>query len=171
MNHIILIGFMGAGKTTLGRRLAKRMNLKFIDTDDYVEARAGKKISDIFAEQGEACFRQMETDALRQLMKSAERCVIAVGGGLPVLECNRRLLKQLGTVVYLQTDIETLLNRLQGDTKRPKLQGGGLREKIEGLMAQRKEIYEETADAFVRTDHRSYEEILQEIQESAARKL
>ena len=84
MDHIILIGFMGAGKTAVGKRLARQMQLPFVDTDDWIEAQEGRSISDIFAEDGEAYFRTLETDALHRLLDSKERCVISVGGGLPV---------------------------------------------------------------------------------------
>ena len=165
MDHIILIGFMGAGKTAVGKRLARQMQLPFVDTDDWIEAQEGRSISDIFAEDGEAYFRTLETDALHRLLDSKERCVISVGGGLPVQPQNWPVLRQLGTVVYLEADIETLLGRLKYDTKRPKLQGGDPREKIETLMEQRKEIYEQTADLRVTTDDREFSQILQEIME------
>lgn len=163
MNHVILIGFMGAGKTTIGKKLARRMDMEFIDTDDMVEEQSGQKISDIFAEKGEAYFRELETDMLRQLLQRRERCVIAVGGGLPMQPVNRPLLKELGKVVFLEADIETLVLRLKNDTKRPKLQGGDLRERIETLMSQRLEVYLETADVRVSTDTQGYSSILKEI--------
>ena len=103
-----------------------------------VEEQSGQKISDIFAEKGEAYFRELETEMLRQLLLRQDRCVIAVGGGLPMQPVNRPLLKELGKVVFLEADIETLVHRLKNDTKRPKLQGGDLRERIETLMSQRK---------------------------------
>lgn len=161
--HIILIGFMGAGKTTIGKKLARKLDLEFIDTDDRIEAQTGRKISDIFAEDGEAYFRGLETETLRQLSQQERRCVIAVGGGLPMQPQNRPLLKELGTVVFLEAEIETLEQRLKNDRVRPKLQGGNLRERIVSLMEERREVYQETADAFVSTDNRSYGSILSEI--------
>lgn len=168
MNHIILIGFMGAGKTTVGKKLARRLNTDFVDTDDMVEEQTGQKISDIFAEKGEPYFRRLETEMLRKLTKRQERCVIAVGGGLPMQEENRPLLKELGTVVFLEADIETLVYRLRNDTKRPKLQGGSLRERIETLMNQREAVYLETADVRVSTDTQGYGSILNEIIKATA---
>ena len=165
MDHIILIGFMGAGKTAVGKRLARQMALTFVDTDDMIEAQEDRSISDIFAENGEAYFRSLETDVLHQLLDSKERCVISVGGGLPVQPQNWTVLRELGTVVYLEAEIDTLLGRLKYDTKRPKLQGGDLKEKIETLMEQRKDIYEKTADIRITTDNRGFGQILQEIME------
>ena len=81
MDHIILIGFMGAGKTAVGKRLARQMDLTFVDTDDMIEEQQGRSISDIFAKNGEAYFRSLETEVLCQLLDSKERCVISVGGG------------------------------------------------------------------------------------------
>lgn len=166
MNHIILIGFMGAGKSTIGKKLARYLELEFIDTDDWIEEQTGEKISDIFANKGEAYFRGLETETLRQLLKREQRCVIAVGGGLPMQEVNRPLLKELGTVVFLEAQIETLVRRLKNDTKRPKLQGGDLREKIETLMNEREAVYRQAADSCVSTDSRSYSSILEEITEN-----
>ena len=163
MNHIIFIGFMGAGKTTIGKKLARRLGIPFVDTDDMIEEQAGQKISDIFATKGEACFREMETETLRQLINRQQRCVIAVGGGLPMQPVNRPLLKELGKVVFLEAGIETLVLRLKNDTKRPMLQGGSLRERIGTLMSQRLEVYLETADVRVSTDTQGYSGILQEI--------
>lgn len=163
MKHIILIGFMGAGKTTVGKKLARRLNADFVDTDDMVEEQTGQKISDIFAQKGEPYFRQLETEMLRQLSQRQDRCVIAVGGGLPMQERNRPLLKELGTVVFLTADIETLAFRLRNDTKRPKLQGGSLRERIKTLMSQREAVYLEVADVQVSTDSQGYGGILNEI--------
>lgn len=168
MNHIILIGFMGAGKTTIGKKLARKLEVQFVDTDEMVETQTGRKISDIFAEDGEAFFRNLETDMLHQLMQREERCVIAVGGGLPMQPVNRPLLKELGKVVFLEADIEALMQRLRGDTSRPKLQGGDLRERIETLMDQRLEVYLETADIRVSTDTQGFSQILQEIVEKTA---
>lgn len=163
MNHIILIGFMGAGKTTIGKKLAKTLEIPFIDTDEMIEEQTGRIISDIFAEDGEAYFRNLETQMLYQLLEKHDRCVISAGGGLPMQQINRPLLKKLGTVVFLEANIESLLKRLQGDQSRPKLQGGDLREKIEHLMSQRLEVYLEVADVRVATDTQGFKDIVSEI--------
>lgn len=164
MNHIILIGFMGAGKTTVGRRLAKSLDREFIDTDQWIEAKTGRVISHIFAEDGEAFFRRLETEALKELEHRQEPCVIAVGGGLPMQPENRPILARMGTVVFLEADTDTLMGRLKNDTSRPKLQGGDLRQRILTLMGEREGVYQEVADLRVRTDQRSYREIVGEIE-------
>lgn len=165
MNNIILIGFMGAGKSTIGRRLARESGLLFVDTDDKIEEEQQEKISHIFETKGETCFRDLETQALKDLLGCGRRMVIAVGGGLPMREENRRLLKELGTVIYLKAEIDTLVERLAGDTTRPKLQGGSLREKIENLMQQREAVYVETADEEIFTDARKPGMVVREIKD------
>lgn len=166
MNNIILIGFMGAGKSTIGRKLARESGFLFVDTDDKIEEEQQEKISHIFETKGEACFRDMETQALKDLLGSGNSMIIAVGGGLPMREENRRLLKELGTVIYLKAGIDTLVRRLTGDTSRPKLQGGSsLREKIEDLMRQRESVYIGTADEEIFTDNLEPEEIAREIKD------
>lgn len=165
MNHIILIGFMGAGKTSVGEALAKEMGFVFADTDERIEAQQQKKINDIFAQHGEAYFRDLETDMLKQLQSEKERLVISVGGGLPVRSENRKLLKELGTVVYLRAQVDTLVGRLQGDTTRPKLAGGDLREKIETLMRAREACYLEAAQLLVDTDKKNIEDTVKEIED------
>ncbi len=165
MKSIILIGFMGAGKTTIGRKLARRRQWKFVDTDELIETQSGKKISEIFAREGEAAFRALETETLRTLTESTEPMVIAAGGGLPMQPQNRPLLKELGTVVFLEAGIDTLVRRLSGDTSRPLLQGGSLRERISSLMDQRLATYEEVADVTVSTEN-SFAHILEEIEKT-----
>lgn len=163
MNHIILIGFMGAGKTTIGKRLAKAGNLRFVDTDQMIEEQTGRIISDIFAEDGEEYFRNLETDLLVQLKNAEERLVIAVGGGLPVREINRTYLKELGTVVYLNASVDVLVKRLRGDTGRPKLQGGDLRERIISLMNAREDLYRDAAAMTYTTDGKHLKEVVEEL--------
>lgn len=160
--NIVLIGFMGAGKTTLGEVLAKKLRVPFVDTDQLIEQEQQRAISCIFEEEGEAAFRKMETETLRKL-SDGKKCVISVGGGLPVQPQNHELLKQLGITVYLKAQKETLVKRLQGDTTRPLLQGGDLLEKIETLMNQREDVYEQVADLILQTDNKQLEEVLEEL--------
>lgn len=167
MNHIVLIGFMGAGKTTIGKRLSEKLGIPFADTDERIEQQTGRKISEIFAEEGEAYFRELETKMLHQLIQEQTSCVIAVGGGLPMQAVNRPLLRELGTVVFLEAEIDSLVKRLQGDVSRPKLQGGDLRERIETLMRERLAVYQEVADVRISTDTQDMEEILLELQKCA----
>ena len=156
MNHVILIGFMGCGKSSVGKALANAMGIPFVDTDGMIEEQAGRKINDIFREDGEEYFRELETSVLKQLLSAQERKVIAVGGGLPVREINREYLKRLGTVVYLLAKVETLTGRLEGDDTRPMLRGGELKKRIETLMDARGELYGEAADVRVETDDKDF---------------
>ncbi len=163
MKHIILIGFMGSGKSTIGKELAKTMGRTFLDTDDRIEEQQQMKISTIFEKYGEVYFRDLETKVLKDLLEEQEPLVIAVGGGLPMRFENRAYLKQLGKVVYLTAEVDTLVQRLEGDTTRPILQGGDLRKKIVGLMEARGSIYEEATDCKVHTDQKSCAQIVEEI--------
>ncbi len=164
MEHIILIGFMGSGKTTIGKRLAKATGWTFTDTDERIEKAQGTSISAMFAERGEQYFRDLETDMLKTLQSEEEPLVISVGGGLPVRAENRKLMRELGKVVYLTADVETLMHRLRGDRTRPMLQSGvSLKDRIEELMAARGALYEDAADVKVATDGKSRETIVNEI--------
>jgi shikimate kinase len=165
MNHIILIGFMGSGKSTVGKALAKDLNIPFIDTDEKIEKETGRIINDIFRESGEAYFRDLETEALKDLLKKKERQVIAVGGSLPVRKENRDYLKQLGKVIYLTASVSTLVERLSGDATRPMLQGDDLKKRIETLMEQRGALYDEAADVEVATDGKTLREVIEEIKD------
>ena len=157
------MGFMGAGKTTIGKALAEKLSWDFIDTDAEIEKEQGRKISEIFETEGEQAFRDMETRLLKKLEKSEERFILSIGGGMPVREENRELLRQIGTVVYLKATKEELVRRLSGDTSRPLLQGGALEEKVAALMAARESIYVETAHQEVVTDGKSVKELIEKI--------
>lgn len=164
MNNIILIGFMGSGKSTIGRYLSTNMNKKQIDTDWYIEKKSGMKISEIFEKQGEQAFRQMETDCLQELAADKDSSyIISVGGGLPMRPINRKLLRNLGTIIYLKAEVDTLMDRLSGDNKRPLLRSDNPRERIQALMAQRESTYKGIADYIITTDNRSIKEIGQDI--------
>lgn len=171
-NCIFLIGFMGSGKTTVGRVLARRMNAKLLDTDDMIEKAEGMKISEIFSRRGEAYFRDLETETMRRLrsltgQKDAEdgmgKTVISVGGGLPVREVNRSLMHACGTTIFLTATEETLVGRLKGSKNRPLLQGVDLSERIRSLTAARLACYLDAADYRVCTDDAAPEEIAERI--------
>ena len=154
--NIILIGFMGSGKTTFGKWISEKHGMKFIDTDEYIENKQGRLIKDIFRESGEEVFRDMETAAVRELIDNTTNTVVSVGGGLPLREINRKLLRQLGCVVFLDTSVDELVRRLDKDTSRPLLAGGDVRQKIESLMQARMEYYKEVADLIVTTTNNSF---------------
>ena len=163
MNHIILIGFMGCGKSTIGKKLAANLALGFVDTDELIETQAHLSIAELFSEYGEAYFRGLETLAVRQLHACEERLVISVGGGLPVQPANREYLKELGTIIYLTAEVDTLQKRLQKDTSRPLLQGENLEAKIRSLKASREAVYEEMAEVRISTDEKEPDRIVEEI--------
>ncbi len=141
MNRVVLIGFMGAGKTTIGEKLATALGAEFIDSDAEIVKREGKSIPDIFTTQGEEAFRQMETELLRELASGNEALVLSCGGGMPVRDINRTLLKKIGTVVYLKADKETIYGRVAGDTNRPLLKAEDLKARIHELFTAREDIY------------------------------
>lgn len=161
MKNIILIGFMGAGKTTIGKLLAKETELVFVDTDERIEQEQGRKIPDIFAQEGELFFRDLETELLQRMQKDTYGSVVSVGGGMPVREQNRALLRGLGCVVYLSAGKQTILERVKKDGSRPMLEGGSLEERVERLMREREGYYRQAAHIDVRTDGRSIRQVLQ----------
>lgn len=162
-DNIILIGFMGSGKSTVGIALSYKMQCVLSDTDKMIERREGKSISEMFAAEGEDYFRERETQLLRKLREEKARQIFSVGGGTPLREENRRLLRELGTVVYLKVSAETVCERLKGDTTRPLLQGEDPMEKIRDLLEQREEIYREAADIVVVADEKKPAQIAEEI--------
>lgn len=162
-NNLILIGYMGCGKTTLGKKISFRERIALLDTDKMIEQKQNREISVIFDEEGEAAFRQMETDCLKEMLEYSDRYVISVGGGLPLKAENRELLKELGTVVYLRARPETIYARLKNDTTRPLLRGEDPESKIWSMIKARGPVYEEAADAVVDVDEKSYETIIGEI--------
>ncbi len=166
MGNVILIGFMGCGKTTVGLKLSYRLWRTVIDTDKEIEKEEQRTISDIFAAEGEAYFRDRETACLRKLIESTNNQIISVGGGLPVREENRRLLRKLGQVFYLCARGETIYGRLKDDTTRPLLQGDDPLTKIETLLKERDPYYREAADVVVSVDDKSFEQILDEIEKN-----
>ena len=160
MKNIILIGFMGSGKTTIGKALEEKTDMTFVDTDELIEAYEGCKISEIFADKGEAYFRRLENETLKDLLASTDSKVISTGGGIVTNQANIPLLKQLGKVFYLRIKPETVVERLEGDKTRPLLIGEDKLVKVEQLMTGRKELYEMAADKTIDTDGLSVSEIV-----------
>lgn len=163
MDNIILIGFMGSGKSTVGIKLSYRLRHAMEDTDKLIEKEEGRTISEIFATDGEAYFRNLETECLKKLIQTANQKIISVGGGLPIREENHALLKKLGTVVYLRAKAETIYERVKHDTSRPLLQGDDPKGKIQTLMAQRADIYEKASDVIIDVDDKDFDTIIDEI--------
>jgi len=134
---IFLVGFMGAGKTTVGRALALHLEYAFFDLDELIAARMGKSVQEIFAELGEAEFRSFESEAI-QSCRDMVRSVIALGGGAYVQEENRTLLRAIGKTVWLDCPLEVCLTRISGDKSRPLL---GDSDEMKALLAQRRAAY------------------------------
>lgn len=157
--NLVLIGFMGSGKTSVGLKLSYRLRMPVEDTDKLIERRERCSVSDIFQNKGEAYFRQLETELLMELTKVKSVKIYSVGGGTPVRPENRELLRKLGMVVYLRLRPETVYERLKGDTSRPLLQCENPLEKIRELMQDRKTAYEESADMILDVDGMTLEQI------------
>ena len=162
-NNLILTGYMGSGKTSVGRALARMLESIFLDTDHLIEEQEGCSISEIFSGKGEEAFREMETACLKELIRKRSVGVISVGGGTPLREENRQLMKRLGRVVYLQADPDTIFERIRNDHSRPLLQTEDPRKRIEEMVKQREPAYLEAADQVIRVDGRRIEEIAEEI--------
>ena len=163
-DNIILIGFMGCGKSSVGIKLSYRLKRTIIDTDKWIEKKQQTTVSEIFAREGEAAFRQMETDCLKELIETAKGQIISVGGGLPMKEENHELLKKLGRVSYLKITPEAVYERLKGDTTRPLLQVEDPMQRIRELLAYRGPVYEKCADVIIEVSDKSFDEIIAQIE-------
>jgi shikimate kinase len=146
---VVLVGLMAAGKSCIGRRLANRFGLPFIDADAEIEAAAGCTISEYFARYGEPAFRQGERRVMARLL-NGPLCILATGGGAFIDPDTRRLVGEKAISVWLRADLEVLLKRVAGRAHRPLLQTGNPREILGRLMAQRYPVYAE-ADVIVDT--------------------
>jgi shikimate kinase len=161
---------MGCGKTAVGAALAKALGAIFVDTDQLIAERAGKSIPEIFAQDGEVCFRELETGCLAGIMDEyaasrSKKIVVATGGGLPLSERNQLLLKQ-GVVFFLDVGVQSVYDRTEGDDSRPLLAAKTAQQRmaaIERLHTQRHPIYSQVADHSINVDDRSIPEIVKEI--------
>jgi shikimate kinase len=163
MKNIVLTGFMGTGKTEVGKMLAKRLGALFIDADSEIEKRAGKKIANIFSTQGEPAFRDMESETLRALSEN-DRTVISTGGGAVLRQENMDILRRKGVIVCLNASAKTILHRTRGCTDRPLLNVEDPLAKIKEMLAQRQPYYEK-ADIIIDTENKSPMQIADEIME------
>ncbi len=163
MGNIVLIGFMGCGKSSVGKKLAEKMDYCFCDVDRVIERDNKKSISEIFETKGEEYFRELETKTVKKLINTVNNCIISVGGGLPIKNGNGELLKKLGTVVFLKVQKNTVLKRLEYDKTRPLLASDDRDKRIEELLLYREPIYSSIADIVVEVDNKEFNQILDEI--------
>lgn len=161
IRNVILTGFMGTGKTTVGRLLAPRLGFKFIDTDDIIIEQAGQSIAEIFAQETEAGFRRREREVIREL-KGASGLVIATGGGAILAEDNLKYLKALGPVFCLRASERAVYRRLKGNRERPLLRGEHPLKQIKTLLQQRTPYYKK-ADKIFDTTGKSPQKVAAEI--------
>ncbi|MCT4543690.1 MAG: shikimate kinase [Vallitalea sp.] len=160
--NIILVGFMGSGKSTVGKELSKLLNRKFIDTDEEVEKEEGRSINDIFNTQGEQFFRNIETKTLESLLEK-KNYIISTGGGIVLKEYNRQLLKKIGKVIFLHADVNHIVNNVKYDDTRPLLQTEDWIKTISEMLESREDKYLSTADIIIQTSGKNIESIVQEI--------
>jgi shikimate kinase len=162
--HIVLVGMMGAGKTTVGSRLARRLDRPFIDSDVQVERRAARTVRQIFEAEGEAAFRALESEVLAEALASEEPAVIAAAGGTVLDPANRRRMRDHGTVVFLQAPPEALAPRVGGDDHRPLL-GTDPASALERMDEARRELYREVADHVIDVTTTGPDEVVERIVE------
>lgn len=168
VQNIILIGFMGCGKSTVGRELKRMLGYAWIDTDEVIEERAQCSITEIFAREGEQGFRDRETEVIRSLVRGQpQSTIISTGGGAILREENRALLRQIGYVVWLRASAETVYQRTRKNRDRPILQTKNPRAVIADLLQQREPIYRECAHLVIDVGGLNRTEIAVGIIESA----
>lgn len=162
MKNIFLIGFMGAGKSTVARHLQKRLKMNLAEMDERIEKEQGMTIPEIFEKYGESRFRDLESELILTIGKEGNT-IVSCGGGVVVRPENIEYMKKNGRVFYLKTSPETVYNRVKDSTNRPILNGNMNVEYIAGLMEKRRTLYEGAADITITTDGKSVDEITDEI--------
>lgn len=163
MKHLVLMGFMGSGKSTIGKMLEKRTGLSYADTDLLIEEKEARSIEEIFRDEGEEYFRNAETTVLEELLKRKDRMIISLGGGTALNEKNRKMLKNNGGTVFLKISPLEACKRLKGDQKRPLLRTADPEKRIEKLIKVRNPIYQAAADYVLEETGKTPEDICREI--------
>lgn len=160
--HLVLVGMMGSGKTTIGRAVARRSGRPFVDSDAQIEARTGKTVREIFETEGEPAFRALETEALADALARPEASVVAAAGGVVLSEANRALLRASGRTVWLRATPGTLVHRVRNGVHRPLLAADpeGV---IRALTGAREALYAEVADVIVDVDFRDKRDLVDEL--------
>lgn len=149
--NIVLCGFMGSGKSTVGKLLCEKTGMRLIDTDTYIEQKEGMTISDIFAQKGEEYFRSAELEVCKEL-SGMKNCIISTGGGTLLKECNVKEIKKGGIVYFLDVSPSAVLSRLQFDTTRPLLQREDKEQAVNDLLSQRMPLYKKAADHIINAE-------------------
>mgnify|MGYP001824849480 CR=1 FL=1 len=162
MSNIVLIGFMGSGKSTIAKSLASELDKKVIDMDHEIEREEGRSIADIFKEDGEVYFRDLETDFLER-MKGKKNKILSTGGGVILREENIKLLNHIGTVVFLQADVNHIYNNVQGSTNRPLLDVNDVLGEIQVRLEAREPYYLGAANVIIQTSGKTVDAITREI--------
>ncbi len=165
--NIFLVGLMGAGKTTVGKVLAKHLSKTFYDSDHEIEKRTGVKIPHIFEIEGETGFRARETSVIDDLTR-LEQIVLATGGGAILNQQNREALSQQGVVIYLRASVDDLWHRTRHDKNRPLLQTQDPQAKLRELFAQRDPLYQEIADIIIDTSKQSVQSLVHQLEQKLA---
>lgn len=165
-HNVILVGFMGTGKTSIGRRVAQSLGFDFVDTDDQIVNSSGKSITQIFSDEGEDYFRELETQILKSCVGHWNQ-VIATGGGIILSEENRKILSESGYVIWLKASAEVVLDRVSRNRERPLLHTPDPLKTIKDLLADRENLYSSTADFIIDTDGLTLDETVFGICESA----
>jgi shikimate kinase len=161
--HLVLVGMMATGKTTIGRAVAKRVKRPFIDSDIQIETTTGRTVREIFEQDGEAAFRQLEADALASALATTTPAVIAAAGGVVLSPHNRALLKRAGRVVWLRADPRTLASRVRPNDHRPLLEHDPLGV-LRRLADERQDLYAEVADTVIDVDRRDKRDLVREVE-------
>ncbi len=162
--NIYLIGFMATGKSSVGRALGLLLDREFVDLDAYIEAKAGRKITEIFALAGEPFFRTLESEVLAEISQKKD-LIVACGGGIVTVPGNIRLMKETGKVLCLTASVDEILKRAEGSSERPLLDLDNRPQKVIALMAQRASLYRAAADMILDTTGLE----VNEVTEAAAR--
>lgn len=163
MQRIVLVGFMGTGKTVVGRRLAEKLGRRFLELDEIIEKKEGLSIREIFAKKGEAYFRKVEKGVVKEAVEK-EDVVISAGGGAIVDEENFQSLKKNGIIICLEASPEVILKRTRGLAARPLLNVPDPKKKIEELLKKREPYYKK-ADFCIETDNLNVEEVVEKVAE------
>ncbi len=162
-HHVVLVGLMGSGKTTVGRRLAASLQCPFLDTDEEVERRTGRTVRDIFTRDGEDAFRVIEHDVLRDALATADRSVIAAAGGAVLRHDSRELLKRPNLVVWLRADSELLIERVGRRRGHRPLLDDDPATRLRSLAVERDPIYRSVAEYTIDVDDKSIDEVCDDI--------